>query len=63
MMKHAMTQRNQGLIRARLQMTFPTAAGIDIGRATSYVAIPRERDDELHQLMSFGLRCAECAIA
>jgi transposase len=45
-MEHAMAQRNRSLGRAGLQLTHPNAAGIDIGSASHYVAVPPDRDDE-----------------
>ena len=41
-----MAQRNRVLGRASLQLTHPNAAGIDIGSASHYVAVPPDRDDE-----------------
>lgn len=47
-----MAQRNRsispkpGKARAALTLTHPNAAGIDIGSASHYVAVPPERDDE-----------------
>jgi hypothetical protein len=47
-----MTQRNRsislkpGKSRAALTITHPNAAGIDIGSASHYVAVPPDRDDE-----------------
>ena len=41
-----MAQRNRSLGRAGLQLTHPNAAGIDIGSASHYVAVPPDRDDE-----------------
>lgn len=47
-----MVQRNArvslkpGRSRAALTITHPNAAGIDIGSAAHYVAVPPERDDE-----------------
>ena len=41
-----MAQRNRALGRASLQLTHPNAAGIDIGSASHYVAVPADRDDE-----------------
>jgi transposase len=48
----AMTQRSKkaslkaGKVRASLAITHPNAAGIDIGSASHYVAVPPDRDDE-----------------
>lgn len=47
-----MTQRNRsislkpGKSRAALTITYPNAAGIDIGSASHFVAVPPDRDDE-----------------
>jgi transposase len=52
MMEQALAQRNRSLplnsgkSRAALTLTHPNAAGIDIGSAAHYVAVPPERDDE-----------------
>jgi transposase len=52
MMEQALAQRNRsvslkpGKSRAALTITYPNAAGIDIGSASHYVAVPAERDDE-----------------
>ena len=53
MMEQAMAQRNRaslnlkpGKSRAALTITHPNAAGIDIGSASHFVAVPPERDDE-----------------
>ncbi len=52
MMEQALAQRNRSLplkpgnARAALTLTHPNAAGIDIGSAAHYVAVPPERDDE-----------------
>ncbi len=52
MMEQAMTQRKLGLdckpgkARAGLTITYPNAAGIDIGSAAHFVAVPPDRDDE-----------------
>ena len=46
MMEDFMPQRNRVLGRASLQLTHPNAAGIDIGSASHYVAVPADRDDE-----------------
>jgi transposase len=46
-MEHGMTQQAQAKKRApRLEVTNPNAAGIDIGSASHYVAVPADRDDE-----------------
>jgi hypothetical protein len=47
-----MAQRNTkisfkpGKSRTALTITHPNAAGIDIGSASHYVAVPADRDDE-----------------
>jgi transposase len=52
MMEQALAQRNRSLplksgkCRAVLALTHPNAAGIDIGSASHYVAVPPDRDDE-----------------
>jgi transposase len=46
MMEQAMAQRNRAYSRAGLSLTHPNAAGIDIGSASHYVAVPPDRDDE-----------------
>jgi transposase len=52
MMEQALAQRNSGSSlkpsksRAALTITHPNAAGIDIGNASHFVAVPPDRDDE-----------------
>jgi transposase len=52
MMEHAMAKRNRstslprGNSRPVLSLTNPNAAGIDIGSASHFVAVPPDRDDE-----------------
>lgn len=41
-----MATRNRAVGRAGLQLTHPNAAGIDIGSASHFVAVPPDRDDE-----------------
>lgn len=41
-----MAARNRSLSRKGLELTHPNAAGIDIGSASHYVAVPADRDDE-----------------
>ena len=55
-----MAQRNRIVIPkpirpcAALSLTHPNAAGIDIGSASHFVAVPPERDDEpVRELLSF----------
>jgi transposase len=52
-MEQTMAQRNSGVkhkpIRTKqtaLSITHPNAAGIDIGSASHFVAVPPDRDDE-----------------
>jgi predicted nucleic acid-binding protein len=46
-MEHGMTQQGKPKKRGpRLEVTNPNAAGIDIGCASHYVAVPADRDDE-----------------
>jgi transposase len=52
MMEHVMNQIKQKLspkpakVRSPLSITHPNAAGIDIGSASHFVAVPPDRDDE-----------------
>jgi transposase len=52
MMEQAVAQRNRSvLLKARrsrepLALTHPNAAGIDVGSASHYVAVPPDRDDQ-----------------
>jgi transposase len=53
MMEDALDQRNRiappphsGKARAALSLPHPNAAGIDIGSASHYLAVPPDRDDE-----------------
>lgn len=49
-----MAQRNRAFSRSGLQLTHPNAAGIDIGSASHFVAVPPDRDDEpVRELKSF----------
>ncbi|WP_346014399.1 IS110 family RNA-guided transposase [Rubrivivax gelatinosus] len=41
-----MAASNRSVGRSALQLTHPNAAGIDIGSASHYVAVPPDRDDE-----------------
>jgi transposase len=46
-MEHGMTQQDKPKKRGpRLEVTNPNAAGIDIGCASHYVAVPADREDE-----------------
>lgn len=46
MMEDAMATRNRAFGRKGLEVTHPNAAGIDIGSASHFVAVPADRDDE-----------------
>jgi transposase len=52
MMEQALVQRNYrpsrkpGTSRQALTITHPNAAGIDIGSASHFVAVPPDRDDQ-----------------
>jgi transposase len=46
MMEQTLAQCKSGKSRAALTMTHPNAAGIDIGSASHYVAVPPDRDEE-----------------
>jgi hypothetical protein len=52
MMENVMAQRNCSIppksrrSRQALSLTHPNAAGIDIGSASHFVAVPPDRDDE-----------------
>jgi transposase len=46
MMEHAMAQRNRAFSTAALSLTHPNAAGIDIGSASHFVAVPPDRDEQ-----------------
>ncbi len=49
-----MAQRNRAFSRAGLSLTHPNAAGIDIGSASHFVAVPPDRDDQpVRQFASF----------
>ena len=41
-----MATRNRSFSRQALELTHPNAAGIDIGSASHFVAVPPDRDDE-----------------
>jgi transposase len=54
MMEQYMAVRNRSMSRSGLSLTHPNAAGIDIGSAAHYVAVPPDRDDEpVRQFASF----------
>jgi transposase len=74
MMEHAMAQRNRTYSRAGLSLTHPNAAGIDIGSASHYVAVPPDRDEQpvrefksftadLHQLADWLDACGVDIVA
>ena len=46
MMEDAMAQRKRPTTQAAISLTHPNAAGIDIGSAAHFVAVPPDRDDE-----------------
>jgi len=46
MMEDRMAQRNRTISRGGLSLTHPNAAGIDIGCASHFCAVPPDRDDE-----------------
>jgi transposase len=46
MMEDAMAQRKRPATQAAISLTHPNAAGIDIGSAAHFVAVPPDRDDE-----------------
>ena len=46
MMEDAMAQRKRPTTQAAISLTHPNAAGIDIGSASHFVAVPPERDDQ-----------------
>ena len=65
-----MAQRNRAFSRAGLTLTHPNAAGIDIGSASHFVAVPPDRDDEpvrefasftadLHRLADWLAECGD----
>lgn len=41
-----MAQRNRSISRGGISLTHPNAAGIDIGSASHFCAVPPDRDDE-----------------
>jgi transposase len=45
MMEDAMAQRKRPSTQAAISLTHPNAAGIDIGSASHFVAVPPDRDD------------------
>ena len=80
MMEDTLAQRNRtspprsGKARAALSLMHPNAAGIDIGSASHYVAVPPDRDDEpvrefasftadLHRLADWLAACGVDTVA
>lgn len=74
MMEDALATRNRSFSRKGLELTHPNAAGIDIGSASHYVAVPPERDDEpvrefasftadLHRLADWLRECGVDTVA
>ena len=80
MVEDALAQRNRispprsGKARAALSLMHPNAAGVDIGSASHYVAVPPDRDDEpvrefksftadLHQLADWLEACGVDTVA
>jgi transposase len=62
MMEHAMAQRNRAFSRAALSPTHPNAAGIDIGSASHFVAVPPDRDEQpVREFASFTAELARLA--
>ena len=52
--RHAKVSLKPGQSRAALTITHPNAAGIDIGSAAHFVAVPPDRDDTpVRELPSF----------
>ena len=69
-----MAVRNRSISRSGLSLTHPNAAGIDIGSASHFVAVPADRDDEpvrefasftvdLHALADWLQRCGVDTVA
>lgn len=46
MMEDAMAQRKRPITLAAISLTHPNAAGIDVGSAAHFLAVPPDRDDE-----------------
>jgi hypothetical protein len=56
MMEDAMAIRKRASPQAALSLTHPNAAGIDIGSASHFVAVPPDRDDEpVREFSSFTI--------
>ena len=69
-----MAQRNRAYSRAGLSLTHPNAAGIDIGSASHFVAVPPDRDEQpvrefpsftadLHRLADWLAACGVDTVA
>jgi len=57
-----MAQRNRAFSRAALNPTHPNAAGIDIGSASHFVAVPPDRDEQpVREFASFTAELARLA--
>lgn len=74
MMEDALATRNRSFSRKGLELTHPNAAGIDIGSASHFVAVPPDRDDEpvrefasfttdLHRLADWLRECGVDTVA
>jgi len=74
MMEDTMAARNRAFNRKALELTHPNAAGVDIGSASHYVAVPADRDDEpvrefasftadLHRLADWLSECGVDTVA
>lgn len=59
-----MTPRKQGTASSRraapLALSHPNAAGIDIGSASHFVAVPAARDDDPVREFRKAARCSTC---
>jgi transposase len=61
-MEQGMAVRNRRISRSGLSVMHPDAAGIDVGSAMHYVAVPPERDDEpVREFRSFTADLIELA--
>lgn len=57
-----MAERNRGISRSGLSVTHPDAAGIDVGSASHFVAVPGDRDDQpVREFKSFTADLIELA--
>jgi hypothetical protein len=74
MAEQAMAVRNRSISKTGLSLTHPNAAGIDIGSASHFVAVPPDRDDDpvrefasftadLHALADWLQRCGVDTVA